>query len=185
MPQPDTESIVILQFGQIDPAMAVQGIDAIFWETTVRPPMLGADRGAFRELWLGQYLRHEPEHVHIAWDAATQRIAGYLVGCWDNPALSPRFASLSYFQTFAAACSRYPAHLHVNLTEPYRGRGIGGRLINVFAADTAAAGLPGMHVVTGGAARNVGFYTRLGFNRIASTARNDQETVFLGRDLKV
>ncbi len=185
MAQPTNDSITISRFGDVDPALAVPAIDAIFWETTSKPPLVEAERLAFRDLWLGQYLRHEPERVYLALDRRTMRVAGYLVGCWENPAQSPRFASLAYFQTFAAACSRYPAHLHTNLTEAYRGQGIGGRLIETFGAATSAAGLPGMHVVTGGTARNASFYTHLGFNQIMATTRNNREIVFLGRSFEV
>lgn len=158
------------------------GIDAIFWETTVRLPATDDQRRVFHDLWLGQYLRHEPHLAFVALDRAGP-VLGYLVGCFDNPARSPRFSSLSYFQAFAEACDRYPAHLHINLTAAARGRGLGGRLIDRFAAVSTAAGIAGMHVVTGGAARNVSFYRRQGFARIAAIERQGGETVFLGRNL--
>jgi GNAT superfamily N-acetyltransferase len=154
-------------------------VDAIFYETAPRAPADSAARAAFYDVWLGQYLRHEPELAHVA--LSDGHIVGYLVGCHTNPAVSPRFASLAYFQTFAAACARYPAHLHINLTEAARGSGTGARLIAACVADAAAAGLPGVHVVTSSSARNVGFYTRNGFAEVAATERGGGRVVFLGR----
>ena len=159
--------------------VARAAIDAIFFETAPLAPADEQRRSAFHDLWLGQYLRHEP---HLTWLAcAGTDIVGYLVGCHVNPATSERFVSLSYFQTFADACARFPAHLHLNLTERARGSGIGGRLIDAFAADTRAAGLAGLHVVTSATARNVGFYRRNSFVEIAATERNGAKILFLGR----
>lgn len=161
------------------PAAEVRtAIDAIFYETAPLAPADEPQRKAFYDLWLGQYLHHEPHLAHVA--LVDDAIAGYLVGCHVNPATSERFARLGYFQTFAAACAHYPAHLHINLTETARGTGIGARLIDAFADDTRAAGLPGLHVVTSADARNIGFYARCGFSEIAATERNGGRIVFLG-----
>jgi GNAT superfamily N-acetyltransferase len=158
------------------------GIDKIFWATTSRTFTNDADRASFQHLWLGQFLERDREHAYLA-TTPTGHVAGYLVGCWTNPAQSQRFASLAYFQTFASACARYPVHLHINLDEAYRSRGIGRRLIDAFATATKAAGYPGIHVVTSAASRNVSFYNQCGFHQIASTTRSGTELIFLGRDL--
>jgi GNAT superfamily N-acetyltransferase len=167
----------------IDSANLRADIDAIFWETTLNPPTDASARAAFYDLWLGQYLRLDPDHVYLGLEH-DGTVVGYLVGCWANPALSPRFASLSYFQTFAEACTQYPAHLHVNLTAAARNRGIGRMLVNAFAEATAATGLPGVHVVTASTARNMPFYLRHGFQSVATTACNGRQIAFLGRDLE-
>jgi GNAT superfamily N-acetyltransferase len=180
---PATTDINIVCYGSLESGALSAAIEAIFWETTVSPPADAVARAAFRDLWLDQYLRHDPGLAYVALDATSGALAGYLVGCWDNPATSPRFANLAYFQTFAAACDRFPAHLHINLTAACQNRGIGGRLIEAFAAATRDAGYPGVHVVTAGDARNVGFYTRAGFKRITATPRNGRDIVFLGREL--
>ena len=155
-------------------------VDDIFFETAPLAPSDEPERSMFYQLWLGQYLRHEPQLAYVA-RAGDTDIVGYLVGCHVNPATSERFAKLGYFQTFADACGRFPAHLHLNLTEAARGAGIGARLIDAFAADTRVAGLAGLHVVTAAAARNIGFYRRNGFTEIAATERNNTRIVFLGR----
>ena len=160
----------------------ITAIDAIFFETTVRTFNDAANRAAFRNLWLGQYLDHDAAHVHIARDSDGV-VIGYLVGCWDNPALSPRFATLGYLRAFKDVAAEFPAHLHVNLTAGARNHGVGARLIEAFCQRTAAAGLLGVHVVTGATARNVRFYHRLGFQERAKTSWNGHDVVFLGRKL--
>lgn len=139
-------------------------------------------RDAFRERWLGRYLVHDAGHVFVALDGA-RRIVGYLVGCLDDPARTERFGDIGFFAGFAPLTARYPAHLHVNLDEAARGAGIGGLLVEAFCEQVVAAGLPGVHVVTGKGVRNVGFYERLKFFERGSAAFNGHEVVFLGRDL--
>ena len=157
-------------------------IDAIFFEASGRTFVTGAERDAFRERWLGRYLERWPELAFVLLTSDCQ-VAGYLVGCLDNPATNPLFADLSYFQDFAATCEQFPAHLHINLASEYRGGGLGGRLIEAFAAAASAAGAPGMHVVTSPSARNVGFYARLGFTEAARTLWTGKPVVLLGRVL--
>lgn len=160
----------------------IAGIEAIFFESSGRSFASEPDRLAFRDLWLGQFLERDRDHVFVAL-APGGHVAGYLIGCWENPAQSARFAGLTYFRDFEQACHSYPGHLHINLDTAYRNRGIGVRLIDAFAGRASAAGIPGIHVVTGASARNARFYERCGFRRIAATTWNDREVVFLGRSL--
>jgi GNAT superfamily N-acetyltransferase len=141
-----------------------------------------AAREAFRERWLGRYLVHDAGHVFVALDEE-RRIVGYLVGCLDDPARTARFGDIGFFADFAGLTARYPAHLHVNLDEAARGSGIGGLLVEAFCEQVVAAGLPGVHVVTGKGVRNAGFYERLGFHERGAATFNGHEVVFLGRDL--
>lgn len=154
-------------------------MDAIFYETAPRAPVEATARAAFHDLWLGQYLRHEPHLAHVA--CLDGRVIGYLVACHVNPATSARFPDLSYFQDFAEACARFPAHVHINLTAAARGHGTGARLIEASVEDASDAGLAGVHVVTSANARNVSFYQRCSFAEIAATSRRGERIVFLGR----
>jgi GNAT superfamily N-acetyltransferase len=95
-----------------------------------------------------------------------------------------RFADISHFRThFAELCRRFPAHLHINLSERWRNRGIGAALIAAFAEVAARAGAPGMHIVTGRSMRNVRFYERCGFRELGAAERNGGASVFLAREL--
>ena len=115
------------------------------------------------------------------WEVTDGALAGYLVGCPVDPARDPRFAEIGYFQTFASQCAAFPAHLHINLVPAARSQGLGGRLISAFAGDVARAGLPGLHIVTGQSARNVGFYQQQGFVLIAQAPWRTSTVVFMGR----
>ena len=158
-------------------------IDAIFFDASARPPTPGLEREAFRERWLGRYLHGGTDVVLLAL-AGEDTVAGYLVGALEDPAKQERFADIGYFRThFAELTRRFPAHLHVNLAEPFRNRGIGARLIEEFAVTAQQAGASGMHVVTGRGMRNVRFYERCGFVERDSAPWKGGEVVFLGRAL--
>ena len=140
-----------------------------------------AHREAFRWLWLGHYLAEEPGDAFAA--IVGDEVCGYLVGSLIDPAPRAAFGELTYFQDFAAATARYPAHLHINIDERFRSLGIGGRLIERFGAHAMAQRVPGMHIVTGEGMRNVGFYTRLGFREVARAPRNGGVVVMLAKAL--
>jgi GNAT superfamily N-acetyltransferase len=164
------------------PPVLLTQIDAIFFETAPLAPEAGPQREAFRERWLGRYLTGT-DVVLLAF-ADGGAVAGYLVGALENPASQARFADISYFRThFAELCRRFPAHLHINLSERWRNRGIGARLVDAFAEVAARAGAPGMHIVTGRGMRNVRFYERCGFRELGSAERNGGASVFLAREL--
>lgn len=166
-------------------AAALADVDAIFFEASGRTFTDAASREAFRDLWLGQYLRHDRGHVWLAMRPSQggtgYRVIGYLAGSRCNPAQDGRFAELPYFADLIEPCRRYPAHLHINLTQGERGRGIGGRLIEAFSAVLREAGEPGVHVVTGADARNVSFYRRQGFEEIARCTWNSRPLVMMVR----
>ena len=141
-------------------------IDAIFFEASNTKSFANEiARSAFRERWLGRYLRNDPQFAYLAVTPKGD-VVGYLVGSVDGSA-SNRSAEAGGIAAFRDASARYPAHLHVNVAPVYRGLGIGGRLIDAFIADARHAGAAGVHVVTGAASANVRFYNRNGFREIA------------------
>lgn len=165
-----------------DPPQWLPAVDAIFFDTAATKTFPSPEaRAAFRGRWLGRYLEHD---AGLVWLAISQgELAGYLVGCLEDPARTARFADIAYFTTFASTTARYPAHLHINLDARWRSAGVGSRLVAAFVSDVQAAGLPGVHVVTGAGMRNVGFYTRNGFAEVARTPWNGRDIVMLGRKL--
>jgi GNAT superfamily N-acetyltransferase len=164
----------------------VKEIDEIFFTAAGRAFDSADAKLAFRDLWLGQYLKLDPDKVHVALATGSNglpTVCGYLVGCWENPLTSPRFASLPFFQDFAPHIHAFSGQLHINLNEQFRSRGVGRMLIEAFAAQSQAAGVPGIHVVTGAVVRNVSFYLRAGFGQQATTIWNGKTVVMLGRRL--
>lgn len=164
-------------------ARLLDGLDAIFFEASNTKSFAGAaERAAFRERWLGRYLAHDPAAAFLAIDEAGN-VAGYVAGCFEDPARMPRFSDIAYFSKFAELSRDYPAHLHVNIAERHRNRGLGARLIDAFAAAAKDAGARGVHVVTSLGARNVRFYERNGFMSLGRDGEPGREIVFLARRL--
>lgn len=160
----------------------IADLDAIFFSASATQQFVSQSaRDAFRERWLGRYLAHDAQWFYVA--LAEKQAAGYLAGCLDDPARTPRFADIGYFAEFADLTRDYPAHLHINLDAEYRGDGLGGRLIERFVSDAGAAGATGVHVVTGSRSRNRSFYDRNGFVCLRELAEGPREMVFLGRRL--
>ena len=137
----------------------------------------------FKERWLGRYIAYDIESFFVA-ITEVDTVAGYLAGCLDNPAQNPRFADIGFYPSFAPLCDWYPCHLHINLDERYRNRGIGSALIAAFAAQAESAGRSGIHVVTGEQARNVRFYEKNAFRPLATVHWNGADAVFMGRLLR-
>ncbi len=154
-------------------------IDAIFFESSnTRSFESDVQRAAFRERWLGRYLKHDPGFAYLAF--AGGDVVGYLVGAIDDPALASRFADIGYFAALREVTRQFPGHLHVNVAPAFRNQGVGGQLIECFVKDAKTAGAPGVHVVTNADAPNVSFYNRNGFLEIARTGKSGQ-LVVLGR----
>jgi len=172
---PDACAITIRRWAEIaHRARLDEELDAIFFEASGTKSFPDETaRAVFRDRWLGRYLKLHPRWAYLA-VADGGAVAGYLVGALDEA---------NGFEDFAAASRRFPAHLHINLAPQFRSRGIGAALIERFAADAAAAGARGVHVVTSADARNVQFYERAGFYPRARTTVNGRELVFLGREL--
>lgn len=157
--------------------------DAIFFEASGTKSFTSSEvRDAFRERWLGLYLRVYSEWVYLAIDDAGS-LQGYLLGSLDDPAVTPLFSDIGYFQNMAALTARFPGQLHVNLAPVARGQGVGSRLVTAFAEGAVEAGCKGLHVVTGRTMRNVGFYERNGFAKQNLFDWQGRELVFLGRVL--
>jgi GNAT superfamily N-acetyltransferase len=171
-----------LEAAEQHPELVTQ-VEAIFWQTSARSFSPGPERDAFRERWLGRYMRGASDVVLLAL-IGDHTVAGYLVGALENPAEQPRFADIGYFRDdFGDLTRRFPAHLHINLAAAFRSRGIGAALIEAFADHAKRAGAPGMHAVTGKGMRNVGFYLRCGFVERATGLWSGSDIVFLGREL--
>ena len=175
--------VTIVPLGDDTTDATLNGIERIFFASAGRTTFADdTDRNAFRERWLGRYLTHDRAHAFVARDE-NGGVVGYLVGCLADPAQAARFDDISFYPDFADFTTRYPAHLHINLDAAWRGKGIGARLIEAFAEQAARAGVAGVHIVTGAAARNIGFYRRCGFEPLREAQWNGNAILFMGRDL--
>lgn len=102
------------------------------------------------------------------WGSWAQKTAAY---CTQIEALGPeyqaRYADEAAF--YASVAGEYPAHLHIDIEEPYTGSGNGRALMETLLARLRADGVLG--VVFGVAASNqraVGFYQHMGFERLST-----------------
>ncbi len=184
MGMPDVE---ICRWDQLGPEPELdrltRELDGIFFMSSARQTFADtAEKAAFRERWLGRYLRHFPQLALVAL-TPERRMVGYLVGSLQDPARDPVFADLAFFHRFRDLTARYPAQLHVNLDADWRGRGIGARLVDTFADMARAGSAPGVHVVTARSMRNVGFYLANRFLERGAVVIDGRELLFLGRDL--
>lgn len=159
------------QTGRLD-----SDIDAIFFEASNTKSFANErERSAFRERWLGRYLRDDPQYAYLAF-APSGDLVGYLVGAIDDPQSNGGIAA------FRDLSKRYPAHLHINMAPAYRGFGIGGSLIDAFLVDARQAGASGVHIVTSAMSANVRFYNRNGFLEVGRGGP-DNALVYLARVL--
>ena len=158
-------------------------------ETSPRP-VPPDEREAFGERWIGPYERWEKDWAYAA--RADGKVVGYLTGCASSLRFSARLLwaprplvgpnKLFPLSLTPRLWREYPAHLHVNVREGYRG-GLGRALVSAFERDLAAAGVPGVHVFCGAVPE--GFYRKLGFTPLAETKVGDAPVYAFGKRLKI
>lgn len=162
---------------------AREAVAQIFYEAAGTQTFASPEaKSAFQTLWLDGYLDSDPD---LAWVACNRAGAfvGYVIASQRNPARDPQFAELDYFQAIGEITARTPAHLHINLAAPWRGRGIGQRLIAAVCCQLSALGARGVHVMTAAGARNVGFYRRCQFEPVACVQWRGRALMVLVREL--
>jgi ribosomal protein S18 acetylase RimI-like enzyme len=147
------------------------------------------------EIWVGPYLQLAPDLAFVFAD--DDGPAGYVLGAADTaafeaaceetwwPALRERYPEPSCSgdlspdqrlhrmihhppRTPDDVLVEYPAHLHIDLHPRAQGQGAGRRLVDTLVPALRRRGVPGVHL--GVDARNhraIGFYTHLGFARLA------------------
>lgn len=163
-----------------DRAAALDALEEIFFLSTTRTSFASAEeRAGFLKTWTGWYVAHAPADIWFARDE-DGTILGYLTGCKDSAGAEELARVIPKYEVFADRFADFPAHLHVNVRPGFRDRGVGRMLVDAYAEDCRADGLPGVHLVTGAFARNVTFYQRAGFTE--ATQRGP--LLFLGRRLR-
>jgi GNAT superfamily N-acetyltransferase len=157
-------------------------IDEIFFATSAVQTFRDEQhRASFKLRWLGRYLEQFTNSFFIARDE-DGRVAGFLAGCLDNPALSPVFNDTGIYRVFASLCPQYPCHLHVNVDTHFRNRRVGTALIEAFVAHARSYHAPGLHVITDKGPK-LRFYERNGFRTLAMTRWSGVEVLFMARRL--
>ncbi len=141
-----------------------------------------ADHAAFTlAMYCDPYLEHGVAYMLVDDEGVAH---GYVLACedWDSWAADTvayrekiealggeypaRYADEAGFYNMVKA--DYPAHLHIDIEEPYTGGGYGRKLMDTLLARLRADGVRG--VVFGVAASNeraVGFYQHMGFSKLS------------------
>jgi len=143
------------------------GALVVFWQTASTTDFPDeAAREEFLFKYFGYYREYARGLFHVAVDE--EGVAGYICGVADTRAHQTLYPISPHLLLFDDLFDEFPAHLHINVHERTRGRGVGAALIGVLedalrsraGAQTRPAGL---HLVTDAASRNVSFYRRNGF----------------------
>jgi GNAT superfamily N-acetyltransferase len=168
----------IAALADVDGPALMPQIEAIFFGSAATTTFASeADRAAYRELWLGRYVRHCPQQFLVA-TTAEGEVAGYLAGALfsnRDPLPGP-----DYYDAFPAALiDAYPAHLHVSVRHDFRGQALGSTLIDAFRAICHAHNAPGLHAVTAAESRAAAFFTCCGLNERATADWRGRRLYFL------
>ena len=169
---------------------------------------LHTDPRALGNVYVGPYLRFEPELAFVLEDEAG--VGGYVLAARDSKRFFQRYVRewLPPLQAKHPApvgdpnvwsetekiydlyhhpdvfCPGpyevYPAHLHIDLLPRMQGQGWGRRMIETQLAALRQAGAPGVHLgMHRSNDRAYGFYRRLGFTELVQTP----DSIYLGRTL--
>ncbi len=151
----------------------------IFFETAVQQTFATtAERDGYRHRWYDRYTYRCRPSIFVARDGQAKPI-GYVLACPFDIRQVPSFSDIGYFEVFGDLVDRYPAHLHVNVTKAWQGRGAGRALVERGIAACRSVGAPGVHVVTAADAPNIGFYNRCGLVDVARRAYDRRPLVML------
>jgi GNAT superfamily N-acetyltransferase len=158
------------------------GIEAIFFESAATTDFRSEEeRAAYRELWLGRYMRHCAEAFFVALDGEGA-VAGYLAGSLVSD--RPPLPGPDYYTDFPRALlEAYPAHLHVNIRKDVRGQAIGSKLVDAFRAYCVDRKSRGFHAVTAAGSDAARFFSKCGLLPCASANWRDRRIIMLGEAL--
>jgi GNAT superfamily N-acetyltransferase len=166
-----------------DFASHLRDIDKIFFESSAKRDFCSEEeKQIFREVSLGRYLVRHRDSFFVALDDA-RRAVGYLAGCLENPTKLDHFNDIAYFRYIDDICQNYPAHLHVNVADQYRNRGLGTALVERFAEWAKLHSVERIQVVTSSGSRSIPFYRRLGFRELRTFPWTSVTSVCMGRKL--
>lgn len=175
-------------------------------------PFYREDPDALGRIFVGPYLAYEPELSLVLED--DQGVCGYAFGAFDSRAFYDRYerecrprlcaefpmpsgdpAKWTRAQTVHSWYHRpdyftpepyeaYPSHMHIDLLERARGRGLGRQMMGRIMDKLRQRGSPGAHL--GVSVLNppaLGFYSKLGFRELVRVGTPTDGCVYLGKAL--
>ncbi|MEK7686086.1 MAG: GNAT family N-acetyltransferase [Verrucomicrobiota bacterium] len=167
---------------------------------------------ALGHIFVGPYLRHEPELAFVLEDGLG--VCGYVLGALDSarfyevcltqwlPALRQAHPCPTgepsqwtptekvYYEYYhpdiyyPESFHEYPSHLHIDLLPRTQGRGQGQRMMAILLDRLRSLGSPGVHLgMAANNARAERFYRKLGFHELARVGPQDSGTLYLAKRL--
>ena len=140
------------------------------------------------------YVECEPQNCFVAADDDDEAV-GYILGSEDYTRYRERFLRdyaprVSGFVHWVKCqgsarvprmfAKDYPAHMHINILEPYQRMGLGSQLVDALATNFHAKGIKGMMLGVGaGNVKGRSFYTKYGFKKLLRLPGG----IFMGLDL--
>ena len=146
-------------------------------------PLIESQRWPLLTIFCDYYIDCEPDNCFVAVDENDVAI-GYVYCAENYHAYRKRFmreyASKLKDQPFSRRADawgaahmpvfyarKFPAHLHIDVLEPYQRLGLGHQLVDALAAHLRAKGVPGVMLVVGRSnVKGRGFYNKYGFKRL-------------------
>ncbi len=157
-------------------------VRGIFFETSSKKIFTDeAQKEAFFRCWTDYYLsKNYSGSLLIA--QQNNKILGYLMGCFNSQTAQVYFNSrIASYNLFANLFSKYPAHLHINLTPLSQGKGVGTKLLQHFFKTLIKNNINGVHIVTAPESKNINFYKKNGFNFTKVGQLKNSSPLFMGK----
>lgn len=155
--------------------------EIFFHSSSVKQFRDDTHRREFFQKWCGDYLDFYPEFFYLMVDDKSNLLA-YLCVCPDTLKGMERL-QLKSLVTFTSEYTLYPAHLHMNTHQDYRGLGLGAMILAGVEADLRMKGIKGLHLITEKSSRNYQFYFKQGFQHVVEKDYQNTLLCFMGKDL--
>ena len=158
----------------------LEGVKKVCHETTIKG--FENKQTLITTLYVNYYVEKEPEHCFVLADDE-DNVVGYILCAADYmkyreiwfkeyaPLIKKKYPievlskklELMFFKKVIKTC---PAHLHIDIIEPYQKGGWGKKLINTLLEKLKSDGVPGIFLATYHKNKNArGFYEHLGFKK--------------------
>lgn len=181
-PKLNTTVVRFSQLGNEAKIILLSQLKEIFYHSSSIKTFKSADeREAFFMKWCGDYLEFFPDYFYLMVDEASNLLC-YLCVCPNTTENLSRLKVKS-LSIFIDEYEFYPAHLHMNTHENYRGLGLGAIILTAVEADLRMKKIKGLHLITEPTARNFEFYKRQGFNNIIGKTYQNTRLCLMGKDL--
>jgi GNAT superfamily N-acetyltransferase len=168
--------------------MAIPQVDEIFFRNALTSFADEKAKLEFRDQWLTPYFAFPNDFYVVLMDSQMEseggvRVIAYLTGCQETKSEAKRLKHIRSLFFFESLFDQYPSHLHINTHPDFHGLGVGSLLLKRFVSDLTKANSKGVFLVTAEGARNVSFYTRMGFELVETKNLRGRSLVFLGKKL--